>query len=170
MNPSSKISSASGPNIFARPSPSSSFGGSSTSSYILLLSSFCNAFFISSFSLVNVYVCEPYKLFEGVNAGGGESGGADGAGGMPIKSFGLSAGGGLGCAIDHWNGSGNFPDGSEKNGGAGEGPNGACGSRGGDGRGDKLKLSWSSFGSGLFFNLFNVTLSLASRCSGVGAF
>ena len=101
LNPSSKISSASGPNIFARPSPSSSFGGSSTSSYILLLSSFCNAFFISSFSLVNVYVCEPYKLFEGVNAGGGESGGADGAGGMPIKSFGLSAGGGLGCAIDH---------------------------------------------------------------------
>ena len=147
------------------------------SSYILLLSSFCNSFFISSFSLVNVYVCEPYKLFEGVNAGGGESGGADGAGGMPIKPFSLSGGGGLGCAVDHWNGSRNLPDGGGKNGGAGDGPNGARGSwgpddggRGGDGGGDKLKLSWSSFGSGLFFNLSNVTLRLASRCSGVGAF
>ena len=43
----------------------------------MLLSSFCTAFFISSFSLVNVYVRESYKLFESVNACV-ESGGAVG--------------------------------------------------------------------------------------------
>ena len=142
------------------------------SSYISLLSSICTAFFISSFSLVNFCVWEPYKLFEGVSADGGESGGAvgvsslvvgdtdradgtkrneslgesggaDGAGGMPIKPFGLSGGGGLGCAVGHWNGSRNFPDGGGKNGVAGEGPNCGCrgwgpddGGRGGDGGGD----------------------------------
>ena len=76
-NSSSKIPSASGPNIFAGPSPSSSFGESLGSSQILLPSSFYTAFFVSSFSLVNVCVWEPYKLFEGVNAVG-ESGSAVG--------------------------------------------------------------------------------------------
>ena len=117
------------------------------------MSSICTAFFISSFSLVNFCVWEPYKLFEGVSADGGESGGAvgvsslvvgdtdradgtkrneslgesggaDGAGGMPIKPFGLSGGRDLGCAAGHWNGSRNLPDGGGKNRGAGGGPNG----------------------------------------------
>ena len=159
------------------------------------MSFICTAFFISSFSLVNVCVWEPYKLFEGVSGGGesggavgvsslvvgdtdradgpkrneslGESGGVDGAGGMPIKPFGLSGGVRLGCAVGCWNGSRNFPDGGGQNGVAGEGPN--CGrggwgpddgGRGGDGGGHKLKWSSSPFESGLFFNLSKMALRL----------
>ena len=46
-----------------------------------IISSFCTAFFISSFSLVDVCVSEPYKLFECVNASG-ENGGAIGVNGL----------------------------------------------------------------------------------------
>ena len=99
-------------------------------------------FFISSFFLINLFVWEPYKLFEGVNVGDeiggavdvsglragdtnhadgpkrnsslGESGGANGAGGIPIKPFGLSGSGGLGYAVGRRNGSRNLHDGGGK--------------------------------------------------------
>ena len=44
------------------------------------------------------------------------------------------------------------------------------GGRGGDGGVDKLKLSLSSFGSGLCVNLSNLALRLGSRSGGLGAF
>ena len=96
---------------------------------------------------------------------------------MPIKSFGLIGGGGLGCAVGCWNGSRNLPDGGGKNGDVDGGPNGGCGGwdpndgdRGGDGGGNKLKLSLSSFGSGLFLNFSNLFLQAKSTSGGLGAF
>ena len=96
---------------------------------------------------------------------------------MPIKPFSLSGGGGLGCAVGHWNGSRNLPDGSGKSGGSGEGPNGGRGGwgpndggRGGNGGGNKLRLLSSSFGSGLFFNFSNLFLMAKSTPGGLGAF
>ena len=41
---------------------------------------------------------------------------------MPIKPFRISGGGGLGCAVGHWNDSRNLPDGGGKNGGPSGGP------------------------------------------------
>ena len=80
---------------------------------------------------------------------------------MPVKPFSLSGGGGPACTVGYWNGSTNLLDGGGKNGGAGGDPNGGLGGwepnyggRGGDGGGDKLKLSSSSFGSGLFLIFF----------------
>ena len=85
---------------------------------------------------------------------------------MPIKPSGLSGGGGLGSAVG-WNDSKNLADGGGKNGGAGGGPNGGWdpndGGPGGDSGGDKLKLSSSSLGSGLFFNFSN--LFLMTKCT-----
>ena len=96
---------------------------------------------------------------------------------MPIKPFGLSGGGALGCAVGRWNGSKNLLVGGGKNGGAGGGPNGGRGGwgpndggRGGDGGGGKLKLPTSSFGSGLFFNFSNLFLLEKSTPGGLGAF
>ena len=95
---------------------------------------------------------------------------------MPIKPFGLSGGGGLGSAVG-WNGSKNLADGGGKNGGAGGGPNGGRGGwdsndggPGGDSGGDKLKLSLSSFGSGLFFNFSNLFLMTKCTPGGLDAF
>ena len=91
---------------------------------------------------------------------------------MPIKAFGLSGDGGLRCASGHGNGFRNLPEGGGKNGGAGGGPNGGPndGGHGGDGGGNKLKLSSSSFGSGLFFNFSNRFLMAKSTAGGLGAF
>ena len=57
--------------------------------------------------------------------------------------------------VGYWNGPTNLLDGGGKNGGAGGDPNDGLGGwepnyggHGGDGGGDKLKLSSSSFGSG----------------------
>ena len=91
---------------------------------------------------------------------------------MPIKAFGLSGCGGLRCASGHGNGFRNLPEGGGKNGGAGGGPNGGPndGGHGGDGGGNKLKLSSSSFGSGLFFNFSNLSLMAKSTPGALGAF
>ena len=72
MNPSSKICSASGPNIFARPS---------LPVQVLEDHQAAHIFYHLVFFSLTVCVWEPYKLFEGVNAGG-ESGGAVGVSGL----------------------------------------------------------------------------------------
>ena len=96
---------------------------------------------------------------------------------MPIKAFGLSGDGGLRCASGHGNGFRNLPEGGGKNGGAGGGLNGGHGGwgpndggHGEDGGGNKLKLSSSSFGSGLFFNFSNLSLMAKSTPGALGAF
>ena len=96
---------------------------------------------------------------------------------MLITPFGLRGGGGLGCTVGCWNGSRIFPHGGLKNGGAGGGPNGGHGGwgpndegRGGDGGGNKLKLSSSSFGPSLFFNFSNLFLTANSTPGCLGAF
>ena len=92
---------------------------------------------------------------------------------MPIKHFGLSGSGGLGSAIGFWNGSKNLADGGGKSGGAGWGPNGGRGGwdaddggLGGDSGGDKVKLSLTSSGFGLFFNFSS--LFLMTKCTAGG--